>query len=302
MSAAPPPAYADAQADAQADANAVVRAAAQALAGARRLVVFTGAGMSADSGIATFRDALSGLWERFDAERLATPEGFEADPPLVWGWYEWRRQQVMLARPNAGHAAVARRAQQQRGLVVITQNVDDLHERAAAEAAAQAAGDGAAGSGDHSPAPVIHLHGSLFTPRCHHCGQPHALPPGLPGEPAGGRRLAPPACTACGGPVRPGVIWFGEALPRRAWAAAEAAVRDSDALLVVGTSGVVYPAAGLPALALSMGRPVWVVNPDPAEPGAHPRLTHLRGRAATLLPALLPDRLHDRQPDQPPAG
>ncbi len=253
-------------------AEAVNRAAA-VLRNAQRVVVFSGAGMSADSGIATFRDALTGLWARFDPQALATPQGFEADPSLVWGWYASRRQQVMLARPNAGHAALAQLQRQRPGWRVVTQNVDDLHERAAE----------AAGVTGQAP---IHLHGSLLAARCHHCARPCTLAPGVPDEPAGGRRLAPPRCAACGGPVRPGVVWFGEAMPRAAWAQAEAAVQGCDAMLVVGTSGVVHPAAGLPTLALQLGKPVWVVDPDATAAGQHPLLRPLTGRAAEVLPLL----------------
>ncbi|MBR8652829.1 NAD-dependent deacylase, partial [Achromobacter sp. Marseille-Q0513] len=128
-------------------------ALAQALRQSRRPVVFTGAGVSAESGIATFRDALTGLWSRFDAQALATPEAFRAHPDLVWGWYEWRREQALRARPNAAHLAIARLAAHAPGLTVITQNVDDLHERAG------------------SPA-VLHLHGSLHAPRCADCRAP----------------------------------------------------------------------------------------------------------------------------------
>lgn len=257
--------------------RAAIADAANALRRAHRVVVFTGAGMSADSGIATFRDAMSGLWAQFDPQALATVAGFEADPPLVWGWYESRRQQVMQAQPNAGHLAVAQLQRQRPGWQVVTQNVDDLHERAAA-AAGVAAGQ--------APVPPVHLHGSLFAARCHHCARPFSLPPGLPGAPAAGRRLPPPRCGTCGGPVRPGVVWFGEALPRAAWKQADAAVRACDAMLVVGTSGMVYPAAGLPTLALSLGKPVWVVDPDSAGAGGHPQLRHLQGRAAEVLPLL----------------
>ena len=261
-------------ATASGDLGAAIARAAAGLRTARRVMVFTGAGMSAESGIATFRDAMTGLWSQFDPQALATPAGFDADPPLVWGWYESRRQQVMLATPNAGHAAVAQLQRQRPGWQVVTQNVDDLHERAAAAAGVPP-----------GQAPV-HLHGSLFAARCHHCARPFSLPPGLPGEPADGRLLPPPRCAACGGPVRPGVVWFGEALPRAAWKQADAAARACDAMLVVGTSGVVYPAAGLPALTLSLGRPVWVVDPDAAGAGSHPQLHHLQGRAAEVLPLL----------------
>jgi NAD-dependent deacetylase len=255
--------------------DATITHAAAALREAQRVVVFTGAGMSADSGIATFRDALTGLWARFDPQALATPEGFDADPPLVWGWYEARRLQVRQAQPNAGHAAVARLVAQRHGWLVVTQNVDDLHERAAA--AAGVAGDRG----------VVHLHGSLFAARCHHCAAPFALPDHAVGTPVGDAgRLAPPPCAGCGGPVRPGVVWFGEALPQRAWARAEAAVAQADAMLVIGTSGVVYPAAGLVTQALKAGQPVWVVDPDAGSADRHAGMHHLRGRAADVLPRL----------------
>ena len=150
--------------------------------------------VSAESGIPTFRDALTGLWERFDATDLATPDAFLKDEELVWGWYEWRRMKVLRAQPNPAHLAIAALAQHVPTLTVVTQNVDDLHERA-----------GSVG--------VLHLHGSLHSPRCADCGQAHILPPGIPGEPDGGRRLRPPPCRHCGGAVRPGVVWFDEDLP-----------------------------------------------------------------------------------------
>lgn len=278
--------------------------ARQALAAARRPVVFTGAGMSADSGIATFRDALTGLWSNFDPQALATRAGFEADPPLVWGWYTWRRQQLRQARPNAGHLAVARWARRQPGLVVVTQNVDDLHERAVAEvavgaatstdAAADAAADRfvggpaqRAGAAAPASAAVLHLHGQLLSAHCLHCGTPHPLPDDEPPLPRDGCAVPPPRCGACGGPVRPGVVWFGEPLPADAWHAARRAVKTCDALLVVGTSGVVYPAAGLITLAAEAGTPVWVVDPQPIAGLDSHAATHLAGRAAELLPSLL---------------
>ena len=161
-----------------------------ALRAARHVVLFTGAGVSAESGIPTFRDALTGLWQRFDAEELATPEAFQKDKDLVWGWYEWRRMRVLRAQPNAAHRAIAWLAQQVPQLTVVTQNVDDLHERA--------------GSVD-----VVHLHGRLHAPRCFACGRPHALQQDLLDQPEGGQRLAPPAlytlrrfCPSRGGLVR----------------------------------------------------------------------------------------------------
>lgn len=211
---------------------------------ARHVVVLTGAGVSAESGIPTFRDALTGLWEKFDAEDLATAEAFQRDPALVWGWYEWRRAQVMRAQPNRAHLSIAALEQRVPKLTLITQNVDDLHERA----------------GSSSP---IHLHGSLSQPRCLACNRPHALPPGMPDQPNGGRRLEPPSCLFCGGPIRPGVVWFGEQMPATAWAAADAAARACDLMFVVGTSGLVYPAATLPTRAAESGATIIQVNPAP---------------------------------------
>ena len=234
---------------------------------AQHVVVFTGAGVSAESGIATFRDALSGLWSRFDPMRLATPEAFEDDPELVWGWYEWRSMQVLSTQPNPGHLAIAELAKRVPKLTLVTQNVDDLHERA-----------GIAGA--------LHLHGSLHQPRCSRCASPFSMPSEPPLEPAEGRRLAPPRCKQCGGLVRPGVVWFGESLPVDALEAAFAAAADCDLLLSVGTSGVVYPAAQVPEIALQAGAAVVHVNPQPqALGGQHEWL--LAGAAGEVLPSLL---------------
>ena len=242
-----------------------VRAAAGLLARAQRVVVFTGAGISAESGVPTFRDALTGLWARFDAQSLATPRAFADDPELVWGWYEWRRHLVTAVAPNAGHRAVAAIESHAPQTVVVTQNVDDLHERAG------------------SPAPV-HLHGSLFTPRCSVCAHP-ADPAAGEAEPADGRRLAPPACVRCGSRVRPGVVWFGEALPEAALEAAVRAASACDVLLTVGTSGLVYPAAEIPRMAARAGAAVIQVNPEPT-PLDPLTAVSLHDTAARVLPAL----------------
>lgn len=242
--------------------------AAQALRLARRVVVFTGAGISAESGIPTFRDALTGLWSRFDAAELATPEAFERDPALVWGWYEWRRRRALAAKPNPGHVAVAALAEHCAEFCLMTQNVDDLHERA--------------GSRE-----VIHLHGSLHQPRCSACGR--AFDYESSSEPMGGGelsegRLDPPACGDCGEPVRPGVVWFGEPLPSAALERAFAAAGDCDVLISVGTSGVVYPAAQVPIHARQSGAVVIEVNPQPIGVAA----THfLAGPAGVILPKLV---------------
>jgi NAD-dependent deacetylase len=234
---------------------------------AQRAVVFGGAGMSAESGIATFRDALSGaLWSRFDAERLATPEAFLRDPALVWGWYEWRRMQALQAQPNPAHRAVVELAQRLPGLCVITQNVDDLHERA--------------GSRE-----VLHLHGSLHQARCFDCAAAHPLE-AMPDEPDGGRRLPPPRCAHCGGLVRPGVVWFGEMLVAEVLDAAFEATGACDLFLSIGTSGLVHPAAQLPAVARRQGATLLHVNPQKPQ-GVADEDYCLLGPAGAILPLLL---------------
>lgn len=247
------------------------------LAGRRfqRIVVFSGAGMSADSGIATFRSGERGLWTAFDPQQLATPEAWQRDRELVWAWYEWRRGQVMAAAPHAGHRAVAA-LWHATGASIVTQNVDDLHERAGVPETA-----------------VLHLHGSLFAPRCDRCGAAQrGLPPAVPvlveGQPP---RLAPPLCPVCRrGCARPGVVWFGEALDPLVWEAARRAVGDCDLLLVVGTSGVVYPAAGLigcvPAEAV-----VVELNPQPGASAGRidGRWEETAARGLPLLCAVLRD-------------
>lgn len=231
---------------------------------ARRVVVFTGAGMSAESGVPTFRDAQTGLWARFDPTELATPTAWERDTGLVWAWYQWRTGLVRRVQPHAGHRAVAEWARHT-NMSVVTQNVDDLHERAGSVVDA-------------------HLHGSLFSPRCARCGEPSATDGGVDTEPTG--PLAPPECEACGGSVRPGVVWFGEALPEDAWARAVTAARECDLMVVVGTSAVVYPAAELPPLAARGGATVVEINPEATELTGHVHHS-LRTTAAAGLPDLV---------------
>ncbi|MEL7552955.1 NAD-dependent deacylase [Pseudomonas protegens] len=237
------------------------------LALARHVVVFSGAGVSAESGIPTFRDALTGLWEHFDPARLATVQAFREDPALVWGWYEWRRQKVLQAQPNPAHLALAELARRVPRLTLITQNVDDLHERAG------------------SPS-VLHLHGSLHTPKCFACNRPFKGQLPLPDLPEQGASLKPPRCTGCNGKIRPGVVWFGEPLPQATLKAAFNAAEECDLLLSVGTSGLVQPAARIPQLALQHGACVVHINPQPqACTGAEEY--SLEGKAGQLLPELL---------------
>jgi NAD-dependent deacetylase len=239
----------------------------EALRQSRHLLVFTGAGVSAESGIPTFRDALTGLWARFDPARLATPEAFAADPELVWGWYEWRRQRVLHAVPNPAHRAIAELAGRVPRLTLVTQNVDDLHERA--------------GSRE-----VIHLHGSLQAPRCFDCAAPYSGLARELDEPEEGRCLPPPRCASCGGSVRPGVVWFGESLPETALQQAFEAAAECDLLLSVGTSGQVYPAAQVPQIASRNGACVVHINPQPVA-ASRAREYSLPGAAGVLLPQLL---------------
>jgi NAD-dependent deacetylase len=229
---------------------------------ARRVVCLTGAGVSSESGVPTFRDAQTGLWAHYDPDRLASPDGFAADPGLVWRWYMSRLTGVESAEPNAGHGALA--ALEQRlgdSFVLYTQNVDDLHERAGAKR-------------------VHHMHGSITRFRCHRCAHPHTL------RPEDREAEEPPRCDSCGGLIRPDVVWFGEALPpgmlERAWEDA----RSCQLMLVVGTSGLVQPAAQMPRVAHSAGATVVDINP---EPGPISRLAHLyvRGRSGEILPPIV---------------
>lgn len=245
------------------DLDEDVRGLRERIASASRICVLTGAGMSAESGIATFRDALTGLWSRFDPAQLASEEGFRAAPPLVWDWYAERREGVRAAQPNAGHLALGDFARRRPGvLTVVSQNVDDLHQRA--------------GNRD-----TIRLHGDILADRwLAPCPRGRACDTG---QAAAGR---PPRCAECGNFVRPGVVWFGEMLPEGALDAAERAAKAAQVMLVVGTSGAVWPAAGLAATARRAGAHVAIVNPHASEidDEAH---TVLRGTAAQLLPRLL---------------
>ena len=242
-------------------ASSTLDAAHALLADASHIEVFTGAGMSADSGIATYRDAQTGLWEKVDPQDMASIDAWRDDPDTMFAWYLWRAHLAQQAEPNAGHIAVAKSPK----TTVTTQNIDNLHELA--------------GSKD-----VVHLHGSLFDFRCSLCDEHFAQPINLPTEPVAA--INPPACPVCGGPVRPGVVWFGEALPEAEWKEAERRMRTADALVIVGTSGVVYPAAGLPLMAHAREIPIIEVTPMRTD------LSHLadiviEGTAAGALPALL---------------
>ncbi|GGL94061.1 NAD-dependent protein deacylase 1 [Pseudomonas asuensis] len=241
-------------------------ALSQRIRTARHIVFFTGAGVSAESGIPTFRDAQTGLWAQFDASELATPEAFQADPALVWGWYEWRRMKVLQAQPNPAHFAIARLTQRFPHATVITQNVDDLHERAG-----------------HSN--ILHLHGSLHQPRCFTCGVGYSFDNEIPVEPDYGRRVEPPRCARCDGLIRPGVVWFGESLPAQTLQQAFDAAAQCDVLFSIGTSGVVYPAAQMPHIARDANAAIVHINPQPVS-GIYSDDWMLIGAAGDLLPKL----------------
>jgi len=224
---------------------------------ASALAVLTGSGISAESGVPTFRGA-GGLWRTFRPEELATPQAFERDPKLVWEWYDWRRGLVAAAQPNAAHHALVTLERRCQEFTLATQNVDGLH-----------ALDGSRN--------LILLHGDLWTLRCVTCGaerEDRRTP--LP--------ELPPRC-ACGGLLRPGVVWFGEPLPEGAIERAGAAAANAGALLMIGTSAAVWPAAGLGEVALDAGVPVIEINPEPTV--YSDRVLSLAGRAGELLPRLL---------------
>ena len=231
-----------------------------ALLRARHVAVLTGAGISAESGIPTFRDALTGLWSRFRAEELATPEAFARDPALVWSWYRWRRERVLAAEPNAGHRALVELASRVSRLTLITQNVDGLHQRAGSRG-------------------VIELHGSILRARC--TREETTVDAWEEREPG------PPSCPSCGAPLRPDVVWFGEMLPEAALTAAWEAAGTCDVLLSVGTSNLVEPAASLPWLAAGRGATVIVINTTADGQRAGPSVHHLIGRAGEILPGIV---------------
>jgi len=227
------------------------------------VTVFSGAGISAESGVPTFRDVETGLWAKVDPYEISSAQGWQDHPDRVWAWYLWRHHMMRAVAPNNGHRAIA--AWEDFAEVhVVTQNVDNLHERA--------------GSNQ-----VHHVHGSLFAFRCDQCksayrGEVPAMPEPTPS-------IEPPRCE-CTGLIRPDVVWFGEALPNDAWQQSVDAVINADLVVVVGTSSVVYPAAGLPELAVARGTPVIEVNPE-STPLSNSATVTLRESAATALPGLL---------------
>lgn len=229
-----------------------------ALRQSQHVLVLTGSGASAESGVPTFRDAQTGLWEQYNPLDLATPEAFLEDPALIWRWYRWRRELVARAEPNAGHFAISKLAETVPKLTLITQNVDGLHQRA-----------GSTG--------VVEFHGNLFEDRCYAEGNVVA---------DADQNAEVPICPACGGMLRPGVVWFGEAIPSHALEAAAAAAADCDVFLSIGTSSVVWPAAGLAEAARNNGATVIEINPE-VTPQSGQSHHCLQGKSGEVLPELI---------------
>ena len=225
---------------------------------AESVAVLTGSGISAESGVPTFRDAQTGIWARYDPRELATPEAFMREPGLVWEWYEWRRKLVGEAEPNPGHAALAGLERRIPGFTLITQNVDGLHRRAGSEN-------------------VLELHGNIQRTIC--SMELLEVEPAVPEE-------KPPPCPNCGSPLRPDVVWFGEALPAGSMEVAVEASRNCDVFLSIGTSSVVYPAASLPYEAASAGATLVEINLEKT-PLTGEVDYFLAGESGGVLPALV---------------
>ena len=239
-------------------ASLISPALERALATARHVAVLTGAGVSAESGVPTFR-SMGGLWAQYDPTQLATYEAFSRDPDLVWRWYSWRREVIRGVAPNAGHHALVALASLFSRFSLVTQNVDNLHVRAGS-------------------AEVHELHGNIERSRCPGCGALFHGDEAPPSE-------TNPRCD-CGGRIRPDVVWFGEALPGHELRFAQDAARDCDLYLTIGTSGLVYPAAALPVLARQAGAYVVEINPEPSAI-ARQLDECLTGPSGTVLPLLL---------------
>lgn len=257
-----------------------VEHAAALLAAAERVLVLTGAGISAESGVPTFRGP-DGLWQGVKPEELATAEAFVRDARRCWEWYGWRREKVAACRPNPAHRALAEWMLRREGITLVTQNVDGLHERAAAEVA-----EAGARPEDASRALPIRLHGSIFGVRCTRCS--HRSESRRPIDATSTDTL--PRCPDCESLLRPDVVWFGEMLPESALGAASEAAGSADACLVIGTQGAVYPAAGLAFQAQREGGALLIVV-DPADTAFDSSAdVRIRAPAARVVPDLVGPR------------
>lgn len=233
----------------------MIETLAHALGSARTVTVLTGSGLSADSGVPTFRDAQTGLWAQYRPEQLASPDAFARDPDTVWQWYRWRRRKIAEVAPNAGHLILAELEAGLPDLRLVTQNVDGLHQRA--------------GHRD-----VVEFHGNIHVNRCQREGRIVEVDDATD---------SPPPCPHCGAPVRPGVVWFGEAIPEDAIERATAAAEACDLFIAVGTSAVVHPAAGLAQIARRGGARIAEINPEDTELSRDVDI-RIQARAAEALP------------------
>lgn len=228
----------------------------RSLRNARRIVALTGAGISAESGLATFRDAQTGLWSKFKPEELATVEAFQRNPKLIWDWYAWRREQALKAEPNVGHLALVEIETRAPEFLLVTQNVDGLHARAGSKR-------------------MVELHGNIHRVRCFENDCPNE-----------GFDLGKQRCRSCGGNLRPDVVWFGEMLPMDALETATTAAEKCDVFFSIGTSSVVYPAADLWRRAKDNGAIVIEINKDPTPLTPLADYSFL-GKAGEILPELV---------------
>ncbi|MDX2078837.1 MAG: NAD-dependent deacylase [bacterium] len=244
-----------------------VQQVASLIKNAKRLVILTGAGVSKESGVPTFRDAMDGLWAKYDPQQLATPRAFAKNPQLVWDWYAYRRGLVSNAKPNAGHFALAHLEKIHPNLWIITQNVDDLHEQAGSTR-------------------LIRLHGNIAETICYNQCQGERVTIDKNDFVWDENHTTPPKCPHCHAYLRPNVVWFEETLPRNALQSAFDISAKCDVMLVIGTSGLVSPASQLPHMAENSGATLIEINPEKSEitPYAH---FHLKGASGAVLPALL---------------
>ena len=242
------------------------------VAEANRIVVLTGAGISAESGVPTFRGA-GGLWKSHRPEELATPEAFARDPQTVWEWYSWRRGLIADCAPNHGHLALARLALGDTPTTIVTQNVDGLHTRAAHEAA---------GGADPSPALPVEVHGAIDRDKCSTCGARTSRTTSVDTS----SHSSLPRCAECDGMLRPDVVWFGEALEPEILSRAFQVAQDADLCLVVGTSALVQPAASVPLVTLQSGGTLIEVNLEHTPLSGEAEVS-LLGASGELLPELL---------------
>ncbi len=231
----------------------------EALQNARRVAVLTGAGISAESGVPTFREALTGLWAQFDPEELATPQAFRRNPKLVWEWYAARREMIQRVEPNPGHRALAEMERCVPCFTLITQNIDSLHQRAGSRR-------------------VVELHGNISRVKCF---KEETLITTWTDD-----GQVPPRCPNCGSYLRPDVVWFGELLPAQAMQEATEAAQTCDLFFSIGTSALVEPAASLPYAALANGAIVVEINPEETPLSTHASF-HLAGPSGRILPELV---------------